>query len=533
MSLRFALDFGTSNTLVARSSDGAGEPETLRLPGLSEAGLDGAPPLVPTILHVADASVPRLLAGAEVRARGLDVAGDHRYFSGFKRGIVAEVPGFVPRLDGVEVSPPLAGRFFLERVFAALPPPASQEEELVVTVPVAAFESYVAWLVPLVERGSGRQIRVLDESTAAALGYAVPDLDAPILVIDFGGGTLDVSLVRLPPGGSAGVRLGRGQAEPGSAGVATVVAKAGLVFGGEDLDHWLVDDFLTHHGTHAGALAEDVPLLKGLAERVKIQLSSSLEADFVFFHADSGRTWRHHYTRDAFEDLLERKDLFARIQGTFDHVLRQAEAQGVFRADIGRVLLVGGTTLIPAVARTLRQGFPRDRVLSHKPFEAVAHGALALAGGGRLADHLFHGYGVRYWDPHTQRHLYEPLFFPGQPYPTGAPVELVLRASRPGQPAIELIVGEMEPGGTSASEVVFDAGRLVANPVMRSEARVVPLNDGPEARTIARLEPPGEPGVDRIRAQFRVDRERRLRLTVEDLKTGETLIADGFVARLR
>jgi molecular chaperone DnaK (HSP70) len=529
MNQSIALDFGTSNTVAAAWDEAAGKPETLVLPGLSLPALDGAPPLIPSLVYVEDAATGRCLVGGEVVAAGRDLAGDPRCFAGFKRGLAAGVTGFAPRLDGREVTAADAGGWFLGRVLAALP----DDAELIVTVPVTAFERYLDWLGHVASHHAARRLRVLDESTAAALGYEVPPDEAPVLVIDFGGGTLDVSLVRLPALGSAGaVVQGAGPPE-GSPGVATVLGKAGLVLGGADLDHWLVEDFLSRHHVKAHEVAEDLSLLRALAERTKIRLSSQLTADMAYFHADTGRTWRHTYTREELEDVLERHDLFARIQGTLDQVLRQAEARGISRADIGRVLLVGGSTTIPAVHRTLRQGFPRERVVSHKPFEAVAHGALALVRGTRVEDHLYHGYGIRHWDERRQRHLYEPIFSPGHPYPSSEPVELVLRASRVGQAMIELIVGEMEPQGPGAAEVVFHEGRLVASPVSADAPRVVPLNDTPETRTIARLEPPGQPGVDRIKASFVVDAERRLRLTVTDLQSGETLMANAIVTHLR
>ena len=531
MTRHLALDFGSSNTVVAAWNDATGQPETLSLAGLSLPPLDGAPPLIPSVAFVDDATTGRCRVGAEVQHAGLDVAGDLRLFRGFKRGLAADVQGFVPRLDGVEVCAEAVGRWFLARVLDALP--ADAVDELVVTVPVTAFERYLDWLGRVAARLPVRRLRVLDESTAAALGYEVPPDEAPVLVIDFGGGTLDVSLVRLPSPSSAGAVLDGAAAPRTAPGVATVLGKAGLVLGGEDLDEWLLEDFLARHQATPGDVREDLSMLRALAERTKIRLSSEPAAELAFFHAATGRTWRHAYTREDLEDVLERPDLVARITGALDQVMRQAEARGISRADIGRVLLVGGTTVIPSIHRTLRQGFPRDRVVSHKPFEAVAHGALALSRGTRVEDHLYHGYGIRYWDERRQCHLYEPIFSPGHAYPTAAPVDLVLRASRAGQAAIELIVGEMEPQGPGAAEVVFHEGRLVASPLAQDAPRVVPLNDAPETRTVARLEPPGSPGVDRIKASFLVDAERRLRLTVVDLQTGTTLVEHAVVTHLR
>jgi hypothetical protein len=150
-----------------------------------------------------------------------------------------------------------------------------------------------------------------------------------------------------------------------------------------------------------------------------------------------------------------------------------------------------------------------------------------------VEDFLYHGYGIRYWDARAQRHAYEPIFAPGLAYPTPEPVEIVLRASRPEQPAIELVIGEFETSLGGASEVVFDGGRLVSTALPMGPGRVVALNEADGAKTIAQLDPPGYPGVDRVRVLFRVDERRQLRLSVTDLQSGRTLLDDHAVVELR
>ncbi|NES98892.1 MAG: Hsp70 family protein, partial [Desertifilum sp. SIO1I2] len=119
----------------------------------------------------------------------------------------------------------------------------------------------------------------------------------------------------------------------------------------------------------------------------------------------------------------------------------------------------------------------------------------------------------------------------GQPYPMSEPVELTLGASLDNQPSIELIIGELgaETGGT---EVYFDGDRLITRILGRDQQAVKPLNDREGARTIAKLDPPGFPGSDRIKILFQVDEQRFLRMTVEDLLTNQTLLDDKPVVQL-
>lgn len=100
------------------------------------------------------------------------------------------------------------------------------------------------------------------------------------------------------------------------------------------------------------------------------------------------------------------------------------------------------------------------------------------------------------------------------------------------QPSIELVIGELgnETGGT---EVYFDGDRLITRTVSGGSVPTVkPLNDTDAARTIAQLTPPGYPGSDRVRVLFRVDEQRFLRMTVEDILTAQTLMDDRAVVQL-
>ncbi len=113
---------------------------------------------------------------------------------------------------------------------------------------VVSFENYLAWLNHTLADYIGQKIHIVDESTAAALGYTVTKPKAPVLVFDFGGGTLDLSLVQLPESrGKTGGMLYRLLKLGGKAKqhTAKVIAKAGQVIGGSDIDQWLLDDLRT------------------------------------------------------------------------------------------------------------------------------------------------------------------------------------------------------------------------------------------------------------------------------------------------
>lgn len=529
--MAIALDFGTSNTVVSRWNPVTGQPETLALPGISQAG---SPALIPSLLYVTDGGTGQVLVGQQVRDRGLDVSRDNRFFRSFKRGIGSEIQGFLPELDGQLMSFERVGEWFLQAVLGGIAQVPLPLDDLILTVPVDSFERYRLWLGQALGSSTVSQIRMLDEPTAAALGYGVADQDL-LLVVDFGGGTLDLSLVKLDHQATRqatplGFILKWGdkrfdQASGQRPRLAKVLAKAGLNLGGNDLDHWISDHFV------ATQQLVPTPILTRLSEKIKIQLSSQPEAEEVYFDDESLDSYQLRLSRPELESLLQQHGFFEQLNAAMGQVLQQARRQGIEAADISSLLLVGGSTQIPAVQTWAEQYFDRGRIRRDRPFEAIAHGALHLAQGTQLQDFLYHSYGIRYWNHRRQAHDWHPLIQAGQAYPMEQPVELVLGASVANQPSIELIVGELGDSRT-ATEVFFDGDRLMTRTLSSGRTSVQPLNDREGARTIARLEPAGNPGVDRIRLQFWVDQERFLRLSVEDLLSLETLLENQAVVQL-
>ena len=399
----YAIDFGTSNTVVTRWNRLTNTPETLSLPNWS-LSLGTNPPLIPSLLYVNDANTRDVVLGQTVRDRGLDVNKDPRFFRNFKRGIGTEVQGFVPELDGQSVPFEQVGTWFLTTLIQSL-----QQEEpidsLVFTVPVDSFEAYRNWLGQLCQSLEVNQVRMLDEPTAAALGYGLADQEL-LLVMDFGGGTLDFSLVQRDK-----VQTTSGEAKKQPLGfilkwgqknmadnsaqrtdAARVLAKAGQNLGGADLDQWLVNYFAEVQGLPIS------PLTLRLAERLKIKLSEDEKGTEVYFNDETFESYELELDRDRFQTILTDNQFFERLDESMTAVLRQARQQGIEAVDIDGVLLVGGTAQIPAVKTWLQKYFGDDKIKAEKPFEAIAQGALQLSQGIEIKDFLYHGYGIRFWN---------------------------------------------------------------------------------------------------------------------------------------
>jgi molecular chaperone DnaK (HSP70) len=532
MGHKFAIDFGTTNTVIARWNETTGTAEVVSIPGICTDGSDGRPQLVPSLLYVNDGKEGKVTLGQGVRDANLDQQQDNRLFRNFKRGIVS-APAPEPReIDGKNWADRDAGRSFVRRVVEMLPNGDKEIDQLVLTAPVASFEGYLSWLNGVIDEIAPEKIRVVDESTAAALGYAVTKPGAVALVFDFGGGTLDLSLVQLPENrektGGILQKLLRGNTTQHSA---KVIAKAGRIIGGSDIDQWMVGDVLKRTKLSTKDLGNDYTRLLTRCEQAKIVLSTDEQADIAF--EAGGKPYSVTFTRAELETMLEENGFYSSLRRVVDKVMHVARQRGIFKEDIHYVLMVGGTSLMPSVQRTLGQYFTDMAVHADKPFTSVAEGALQVAAGFGLEDYLVHSYGIRHLDPETGEHQYDEIIPMGSRYPTEQPVEVMLGAAHEGQKEVEFVIGEIDTDAVSMIEVQYENGQAVFVAQANSQGQqIVPLNEAKALDMLAKLDPAGKPGEDRLKAEFSIDDRRQLRMKVTDLQANKTLLENVVVVTL-
>ncbi len=521
---KLAIDFGTTNSVIATWDEDAGRSTSLHLPGLS-INEDKKQPLVPSLVYIHDGKNRTITAGRAVQEAQLDIRPDNRLFRNFKRGIVTTASTSTRIIDGQQWSDEDAGDVFIRAMLNGLPTPIEDVEQIVLTAPVASFQSYISWLHSAIN--DLKQIRIVDESTAAALGYTVTEPGALVLVFDFGGGTLDMSLVKLPESkASTGGVLGRLIGGKANQHRATVIAKAGRNLGGSDVDQWLLSSILSRLNVSIDELGADYSRLLTQCEQAKIDLSTQETAEVEF----AGQTIP--ITRQELNAILRDNGFFTALRRVIDKVMITARQQGVFREDIHHVLMVGGTSLMPAVQNTLKDYFTDMAVRADKPFTAVAEGALQVACGFGVQDYLVHSYGIRHLDPTTNVQQYDEIIPMGTVYPMDKPIEVYLGAAHEQQSELEIVVGEIDTDAVSMIEVQYQDGQatFVAQ-ANRNAADIIPLNL--DMATVVPLDPPGMPGDDRIKAEFHVDEQRRLLVTITDLQAHRVLISDHVVASLR
>jgi molecular chaperone DnaK (HSP70) len=513
-----AIDFGTSNTLVSLLAPDTQRPESIQIDGITRlfSPTTGPQvPVIPSLVYVQDAHTQ--VVGEPVRRHRLGERNPQRRFRGFKRDLVAAFPTPPRSLDGVSYSSREIAEQFLTTIWQGLQPFAPSS--LILTIPVGAFEQYLHWFKAWAMQHGIEQVQFVDESTAAALGYGVDHPNAIVLVVDFGGGTLDLSLVRTQQHPTADTLQ------------AQVIAKADAVLGGEDVDIWIAEDYLQQRGTARESLTMTAwQQLLELSERLKIQLSQNSVASESWLDEETLTVYEVDLDRDRLTEILERNFFLEHLRDALDTVLQLALTQGVHKSDIEQVLLVGGSCLIPAVQDLITAYFGRSRLKQDQPFTAVCHGALSLQRIDHIDDYLHHSYAIRLWEPATRSYTYFTLFTQGQRYPCVRDEVLTLQVARSGQTEIRLDIGEL--GSTAAATVTYDEqGRMVSQQ-LQHQAQYRALEQHSDTR-IATLNPPGDVGTDRITVQFEINEQRLLLATVYDLLTQATLLNRGAIAQLQ
>jgi len=527
---KLGVDFGTSNTVIAVWDEAQQTGVPLHVPDYGRFYPQGDGEhisVIPSLIHYAPDR--RRWIGQQVQERNLYHS--PRTFRWMKRYIANRSPAQV-QLDGYDepISHFDAGIDFLSNVllFAATELDAG-DEEIALTVPVEAFEHYEDWLTDVAQTAGLGRFRLIDEPSAAALGYGAHIQPGDVyLIFDFGGGTLDAAVVLIEA--EDGSRVGRR---------CRVLGKAGAELGGMTIDQWLFEAVLCQNDRTDDDEAVQ-PLSRALlveCERAKEQLSFHEEADVSVVNPHTGAALAATFTRDQFEDLLDRHEAFTTIDRTIRRALSDARERGYAEHHIQAVLMVGGSSHIPAVQRTLRRIFGQERVKLNRPLDAVARGAAAFVAGVDFYDHIQHDYAIRYVNRESNSYDYRRLVERGTPYPTEAPVaRLTVKASYDGQEQLGIAIYEIgeRPISRGGVELVFDpsgAARLsTVTPDEEDQRTTFWMNEGNPTFLVA--DPPAKRGEPRFEVAFAIDANKRLLITARDLKSGQTLYRDYPVVKL-
>jgi molecular chaperone DnaK (HSP70) len=528
MTGRLAIDFGTSNTIIAIWDAGSNQASSFHLQEYGKLIHQGQEEvsLIPSVINYGHKSQKWI--GQQVHDKNLYAS--PQTIRWMKRYISSRSPLKIVH-EGQEISPSQAGQDFVGTILGfAMQELGIENEEIAFTVPVEAFEHYEDWLSKISFQIGATRFRLIDEPSAAALGYGVHLQPGRVLLIfDFGGGTMDVSIVMIEDDQTR--QIGRR---------CRVLGKAGQPIGGADIDQWLYQEICSRldlkPNSPAAVQMSNVLLIE--CEKIKEALTFTNQTSFSFINPLTREELEIQCTREEFDDLLEKHDLFTIIHQTLRSALNAAYERGIAEENISDVLLIGGSSQIPAVITTLKRAFGREKVKFQRPLDAVACGAAAFIAGVGFYDHIQHDYAIRYINPQTGEYEYRDLVKKGTPYPSEGPlVKLTVKAAYDGQERMGLAIFERgsQPALKSEPvELVFDSNgsaRIITlTPQEIEERTFFWMNENNP--TFLQTTHPVLQGQPRFDVQFSVDENKRLILTAFDLITGHLVYKNHPVIHL-
>ena len=355
------IDLGTTNSCVAVIEGG----EAVVIPNAEGART------TPSV--VAFSKTGERMVGQVAKRQA--VSNPQRTISSIKRHMGSD---YKVTIDGKSYSPQEISAMILQKLkIDAEAYLGEKVTEAVITVP-AYFTDAQRQATKDAGKIAGLEVkRIINEPTAAALAYGMDkEHEQKVMVYDLGGGTFDVSLLS----------IGDGTIE--------VLATAGNNhLGGDDFDerivNWMVQEFKKDQGVDLSGDRMAMQRLKEAAEKAKIELSgvtsSNINLPYIFADANGSRHLDLTLTRAKFDELTH--DLVEATTGPVRQVLSDS---GVSASEIARVLLVGGSSRIPAVQEAVRKITGKEGFKGINPDECVAMGAAIQGGvlGGEVKDLL-------------------------------------------------------------------------------------------------------------------------------------------------
>lgn len=516
--MTMAMDFGTCNTVLARWNAATRQVETLRLNGMTHlyrytppgAMAERESAVVPSLIHYGEGNTLR--AGAQVENAGLT---HHRGTFRWVKLDLLRGNNRARRINGELITPRQAADDLVGQVLLAAG--GQSGEDLVITLPVEAYDPYVDWLQAAVLQSYRGTVRMLDEATACILGYDTHVREGQLYVVfDFGGGTLDVSVVKtLDLAGGETVKC-------------QVLGRSGEEIGGSLVDQWLLRELQQAEKLSDQDVADVGTALLRAVEEAKIRLSNGEErVEITQFNDLSARLISHAFTAAGLRKTLEanrpelgKRSLHQLVALTVERALETAQGKyGARKSEIRGVFMAGGSSLLLGVTGVVRNLFPGSPVHCQDPFEAIARGACRYAGEDiNLA--LVHDYCLRSWDREHKDYVLVPVAPKGTRYPTEQPVAVkYVNAACEGATRLGLVV--IERSTMVRPETVYEVvgGQLQAvQTVRRDDVALRELN--PADREFIHADPPCTVGARRFVAGFGVDANKRLTLSLKDLEPG-------------
>ncbi len=498
-----AIDLGNTNTVLAFQSETERDPILIDIPHITSK-----PGVVPTAIWYEPEN--NLLAIGVEALNLMNTINEAKYFySNFKRLIGNTYEKF----NSKELNPEEAGRKFFRVLWSNLPPNLLIKR-LVLTAPIDTYKKYRNWLIDICDDLPIEEIALVDEPTAAGIGTSVP-FGSKIMVLDIGGSTIDMNIVKIEGGEGKAAPIAEllkfngedvSKISRQKLRCAEIVSKTGCKIGGKDIDRWIDDYFNPTYKDERNLI---------IAEKLKCRLSSkSIKSEERFvesFFINKADKKEFSFTKKELEEVLISNKLFDLLETLLKRLLNEARGKDCKLNDLYSIVLVGGGTQIPIIRNWVANKMPESLIKFPPPIESVALGALSLTPGVKIKDILNKSLLIRLFNKRDKKLFWHPIFFKGQTWPTEKPFELILQASKNKQTKFEIIIGESRE--KENFDIIFEDGIPKISDIQPSERILCWKKNTLEIE----LNQPASPGEDCLKLSFSINNESFLNLNCKDL----------------
>lgn len=547
----YGFDLGTTNSIIARWNRIDKTADLIELNdisrGISDDQIIENQHAIPSALFLGDIKRFLFFLKQEIQIgmqalNRYNYINNHRFVHDFKPYLMADGFKTMTKIDRVPYSARKVTRLFLGEICTHLKKEyGKRPKSITFSVPVDCYEPYRAQLKQIAKSLHIKCFRLIDEPVAAAIGYGLC-IDDPqnVFVFDFGGGTLDIAIVRFEDRISP---QGRCQ----------VLAKQGLALGGNNVDAWLVEHFCRQLSYELNEKEKDdsyfwYRLMLKEACRIKENLYFKERETFYLmppeeyqnfevraYAKDNSLDQPLDITRQEFIEILKDNGLYRMIQLANDNLFT---ATGLQKKDISNVLLVGGSSLLPEIHSYFEKEFGRSKIQAWQPFNAVAYGACAFGANHiKKTDFIVHDYAFITYDKKTHEPQYNIIIPKKTLFPTtrGFWKRKVTPTCSQGIPEtiFKLIVCEIGESLGSDQTFIWDNRGKLHSVTGGSDKLIIPLNENDP--TLGTLDPPHSPRdiSARLEISFMINEEKWLCATVYDLKIQRYLLSEEPVVQLR
>ncbi len=443
-----AIDLGNTNSVIAFQGEKNQDKVLIEIPGITSS-----PGVIPTVVWFEGGANKAMIGMSALKMKNSSNSAIN-FHSNFKRLIGNPNERHQEKV----LSPIKSGEKFFNILWENIPKEL-HIKRLILTAPIDTYKGYRKWLISLCKDLNVDEIALVDEPTAAGIGTNIP-LGSKIMIIDIGGSTIDMNIIKTQGGEGKSAPIAELLKFKGNnvstiskqkLRCAEVISKSGSKIGGKDIDQWIINYFIPSN-------QDERNLSK--AEKIKCMLSSleiNSDTEFIISLFTTEHSEKDFFiSKEIFEEILIENSFLSHLNSLLKNLLNEARGNFCDINDLNSIILVGGGTQIPLVKEWISNEISEIQISSPPPIESIALGALAMTPGVKIKDILTKGISIRLFNKREAKHFWHPIFFKGQTWPTEKPFELILQPSRAGQNIFEIIIGEAKE--KRAFDVIFENG---------------------------------------------------------------------------